>query len=260
MAATRSLKGLVALVTGGASGLGRATVERFIRNGSSVLICDLPTSSGDGIAKSLGESCVFAPTDVSSEADVKMALEIVKSKFKKLDVVVNCAGISVAFKLYNFLKETCHKLSDIEKVTKVNTVGTFNVNRLAVELMAENPPNEDGQRGVLINTSGSSAFDGFIGQSAYSSTAGSIVSMTLPMARDLAPQGIRCCTIAPGFMDTELMGTLPPEVINFISDTTPFPKRFGKPDEFAHLVQCIIENPMLNGEVIRLDGGSRFRL
>ncbi|XP_035213472.1 3-hydroxyacyl-CoA dehydrogenase type-2-like [Stegodyphus dumicola] len=260
MACYRGLKDLVALVTGGASGLGRATAERFIQQGGKVVICDLPTSAGDVVAKTLGENCTFSAADVSSEFDVKSTLEAVKSNFKKLDVVVNCAGLSVAFKIYNFLQDRPHRLADMEKIMKVNTTGTFNVNRLAVELLAKNEPNEDGQRGVIINTSGSSAFEGFIGQSVFSSSAHSIVSMTLPMARDLASKGIRCCTIAPGFMETELTGTLPPEVVNFISDTTPFPKRFGKPEEFAHLVQCIIENPMLNGETLRLDGGVRFHL
>ncbi|KAG8195081.1 hypothetical protein JTE90_029660 [Oedothorax gibbosus] len=260
MAAYRSLKGLVALVTGGASGLGRATAERVVRQGGRVVICDLPTSAGQNVAKELGESCVFSAADVTSESDVKNAIELVKSNFKKLDVVVNCAGISIAFKIYNFNKDRPQHLDDIERVVKVNTAGTFNVNRLSVELLSKNEPNEDGQKGVIINTSGLSAFDGIMGQGAFAASCGGIAAMTLPMARDLAEEGIRCCTIAPGFMETELNSTLPPDVVKFISEATPFPKRFGKPEEFAHFVQCIIENPMLNGEVIRLDGGSRFHL
>lgn len=250
----------MALVTGGASGLGRATAERFIRQGLKVFICDLPTSSGQIVAKTLGDDCIFQPTDVSSEVDVKKALDALASRFEKLDVVVNCAAVSVAFKLFNFHFDKPHLLSDFDKVMKVNTAGTFNVNRLAAGLLSKNEPDENGQRGVIINTSGSSAFDGIIGQSAFASSARAIASMTLPLARDLATQGIRCCTIAPGFFETDLTGPLPPDVVNFIADSTPSPKRFGKPQEYAHLVQCIIENPMLNGEVIRLDGGSRFTL
>ncbi|CAL1273330.1 unnamed protein product [Larinioides sclopetarius] len=260
MALSRSLKGLVALVTGGASGLGRATAEKFVKQGVNVVICDLPTSSGATVAKGLGKNCLYSPADVCSPDDVEKALDVVKSNFDKLDVVVNCAGVSTAFKIYNFLKDRAQSLEDIEKVIKVNTAGTFNVNRLAVKMLAKNTPDEEGQRGVLINTSGISAFEGLIGQGAFSASCRAIVSMTMPTARDLAPLGIRCCTIAPGFIETELNSTLPEEVVKFISDTTPFPKRFGKPEEFVHIVQCIIENTMLNGEVIRLDGGSRFHL
>ncbi|GIY23007.1 hypothetical protein CEXT_239071 [Caerostris extrusa] len=260
MAFNRSLKGLVAVVTGGASGLGRATAEKFVQKGANVLICDLPTSSGAAIAKSLGQNCIFSPTDVTKEADVKNAFESVKSNFKKLDVVVNCAGVSVAFKIYNFFENRPQTAEDIEKVIKVNTAGTFNVNRLAVELISKNEPNSDGQRGVIINTSGTSAFEGIIGQTAFSASCGGIASMTLPMARDLAPYGIRCCTIAPGFMETELNSTLPESVVGFIADRTPFPKRFGKPEEYVHLVETILAIPMLNGEIIRLDGGTRFHL
>ncbi|GFY62346.1 hypothetical protein TNIN_211532 [Trichonephila inaurata madagascariensis] len=260
MAFCRSLKGLVALVTGGASGLGRATAEKFSHQGVNVVICDLPTSSGATVAKNLGSNCIFSPADVREESDVKNAMEVVKSNFQKLDIVVNCAGISTAFKIYNFLKDRPKHLSDIEKVLQVNTIGTFNVNRLAVEMLANNTPDENDQRGTIINTSGISAFEGIIGQGAFAASCHAIVSMTLPMARDLSSHGIRVCTIAPGFMETELNSTLPEEVVKFISDATPFPKRFGKPEEFVHLVQSIIQNPMLNGEVIRLDGGLRFHL
>ncbi|XP_015913577.2 3-hydroxyacyl-CoA dehydrogenase type-2 isoform X1 [Parasteatoda tepidariorum] len=252
--------GLVSLVTGGASGLGKATVERLIEQGGKVVLCDLPTSKGDEVAKELGDQCIFSPTDVSSESDIQKSLNIVKDKFEKLDVVVNCAGVSIAFKIFNFLKDRAQKLSDMEKIIEVNVGGTFNVNRLAVEMIAKNTPDADGQRGVIINTSGISAFEGLVGQTSFAASCHAITSMTLPMARDLAPEGIRCNTIAPGYMATALNSTLPPEVVNFIADATPFPKRFGYPEEFAHLVQCIIENSMLNGEVIRLDGGTRFNI
>ncbi|GFU26063.1 3-hydroxyacyl-CoA dehydrogenase type-2 [Nephila pilipes] len=198
MALNRSLKGLVALVTGGASGLGRATAERFSQLGLNVAICDLPTSSGAMVAKNLGSNCIFSPADVSKESDVKNTMEIVQSNFKKLDIVINCAGLSTAFKIYNFLKDQPQKLKDLECILQANTVGTFNVNRLAIEMLAKNTPDEEGQRGVIINTSGISAYEGIIGQGAFSASCHALVSMTLPMARDLSSHGIRVCTIAPG--------------------------------------------------------------
>lgn len=253
------LKGLVALVTGGASGLGLGTVQRFVREGGKVVIADLPTSNGKEVASQLGKSAVFAPVDVSSEKDVTEALQLTKKQFERLDVVVNAAGIARAFKVYNFNKNRPHCLEDFRQVVTVNTIGTFNVIRLAVELMYENAPNEDGQRGVVINTASVAAFEGQIGQAAYSASKGGVVSMTLPLARDLAKVGIRVCTIAPGLMDTPMLQALPDKVRAFLSETVPFPTRLGKPDEYAMLVQQIIENPLLNGEVIRLDGALRMQ-
>lgn len=259
MATIASVKGVVSLVTGAASGLGRATAERFVREGAKVILCDLPSSSGQDVAKSLGNNCVFAPVDVTSEADVKKALDIAKDKFGRLDVVVNCAGIGVAFKTYNFNKDRPHGLEDFARVLTVNTVGSFNVIRLAVGLIGKNQPNSDGQRGVIVNTASVAAFDGQMGQAAYSASKGAIVGMTLPIARDLASQGIRVCTIAPGLFDTPLLASLPEKVRTFLASTVPNPSRLGNSDEFAHLVQCIVENPMLNGEVIRLDGAIRMQ-
>ena len=254
------LKGLVGLVTGGASGLGRATVERLVREGGRVVICDLPSSPGADVAASLGESAVFVPTDVVSEKDVETAVSTAKDRFGKLDVTVNCAGIGVAFRTYNFKKNQPHQLEDFTKVLMVNTVGTFNVIRLAVGLMGANPADEaDGQRGLIINTASVAAYDGQIGQAAYSASKGAIVGMTLPIARDLAPQGIRVVTIAPGLFLTPLLEGLPPKVQTALAQTVPFPKRLGRPEEYAQMVCSIIENRMLNAEVIRLDGGIRMQ-
>ncbi|XP_078041192.1 hydroxysteroid 17-beta dehydrogenase 10 [Augochlora pura] len=253
------LKGMVALVTGGASGLGLGTVQRFVKEGAKVVIADLPTSKGKDITNELGSSTAFAPMDVRSEEDVLKALELTKNKFEKLDVLVNAAGVACAFKVYNFNKSRPHSFEDFERIISVNTIGTFNVIRLAVALMHENKADADGQRGVVINTASVAAYDGQIGQAAYSASKGGIVSMTLPLARDLALVGIRVNTIAPGLMDTPLLQALPNKVRAFLKETVPFPKRLGKPDEYAQLVQHIVENPLLNGEVIRLDGALRMQ-
>ncbi|XP_069785351.1 LOW QUALITY PROTEIN: 3-hydroxyacyl-CoA dehydrogenase type-2 [Narcine bancroftii] len=259
MAAVRSVKGLVALVTGGASGLGRATVERLVGQGASAVIVDLPTSSGAKVAESMGERCAFAPADVTSESDIKSAVALAREKFGRLDINVNCAGIAVAFKTYNFKKEVAHSLEDFHRVISVNVAGTFNVLRLAAGEMGRNDPDEDGHRGVIVNTASVAAYDGQVGQAAYAASKGGIVAMTLPIARDLAPQGIRVVTIAPGLFSTPLLGTLPEKVRAFLSRQVPFPSRLGHPEEYAHLVQAIVENPMLNGEVIRLDGAIRMQ-
>lgn len=252
-------KGLVALVTGSASGLGRATAERLVRNGNKVVLLDLPQSKGQDVADSLGPDAIFVPTNVTSESDVKNALEITKEKFSKLDVAINCAGIGVAFKIYNFNKDSPHKLEDFTRVITVNTIGSFNVIRLAVGLIGKNTPNADGFRGVVINTASIAAYDGQTGQAAYAASKGAIVGMTLPIARDLSSHGIRCCTIAPGLFETPLLLSLPEKVLQFLRKTVPFPSRLGLPDEYAHLVQSIIENPMMNGEVIRIDGALRMQ-
>lgn len=253
------LKGTVSLVTGGASGLGKATVERLASQGAKVVLCDLPKSKGLEVAKAIGEDKVaFAPVNVVEEEDIKNALNVAKEKFGKLNHVINCAGIGVAFKTYNFNKNLPHALEDFSKVLQVNTVGTFNVIRLAVGLIGENERNANGERGVVINTASIAAYEGQMGQVAYAASKGAIVSMTLPIARDLASDGIRVVTIAPGLFKTPLLSALPDKVIAFLEKSVPFPSRLGDPDEFAHLVQAIIENPLLNGEVIRLDGALRM--
>ncbi|XP_005282406.1 3-hydroxyacyl-CoA dehydrogenase type-2-like isoform X1 [Chrysemys picta bellii] len=260
MAATlRSVKGMVGLVTGGASGLGRATAERLVQQGASAVIVDLPTSDGPSVAKALGEQCVFAPADVTSEADVKGVLALVREKFGRLDLAVNCAGIAVAVKTYNAKKDMPHSLEDFQRVLNVNIAGTFNVIRLSAGEMGRNDPDSDGHRGVIVNTASVAAFEGQVGQAAYSASKGGIVGMTLPIARDLAPMGIRVVTIAPGLFATPLLAGLPEKVRTFLARQVPFPSRLGLPGEYAHLVQCIVENPMLNGEVIRLDGAIRLQ-
>lgn len=253
------LKNTVALVTGGASGLGKACVERLVREGARVTLADLPNSKGQEIAKNLGETqCQFVPCDITKESDVQEALSATKDKFHRLDTSINCAGIGVAFKTYNFNKEKPHSLDDFTRVQMVNVVGTFNVIRLSVGLIGQNDPDMDGYRGVVINTASIAAYDGQMGQAAYSASKGAIVGMTLPIARDLSNQGIRCVTIAPGLFDTPLLASLPEKVRQFLAKNVPFPSRLGDPDEFAHLAQHIIQNKMINGEVIRLDGALRM--
>jgi 3-hydroxyacyl-CoA dehydrogenase/3-hydroxy-2-methylbutyryl-CoA dehydrogenase len=251
-------KNAVALVTGGASGLGRATVERFARAGSKVILGDLPTSKGEDVAKELGDNVIFVPVNVTSEEDVSKALQSAKDKFGRLDVTVNCAGIAVAVKTYNFNKKLAHNLDDFARVQMVNVVGTFNVIRLSAGLMGENEPNKDGQRGVIVNTASVAAFDGQIGQAAYSASKAAVAGMTLPIARDLSTHGIRICTIAPGLFDTPMLQSLPDKVRAFLAATIPFPKRLGDPSEYAQLVEQIVDNPLLNGETIRLDGALRM--
>ncbi|KAJ8981289.1 hypothetical protein NQ317_004025 [Molorchus minor] len=240
-------------------GLGKATVERLVQQGTKVVLCDLPASKGNEVAKTLGDNVVFAPVNVTSEEDVKQALSLTKERFGKLDSVVNCAGISVAFKTFNFNKKSPHILEDFTKILMVNTVGTFNVIRLSVGLIGENQPDKDGGRGVVINTASIAAFDGQMGLAAYSASKAAIVGMTLPIARDLATQGIRVVTIAPGLFKTPLLSALPEKVVAFLEKSVPFPSRLGDPSEFAQLVQSIIENPLLNGETIRLDGALRMQ-
>lgn len=253
-------KNLVGLVTGGASGLGKATVERFVKEGGKVTLIDLPTSEGKTVSDKLGpENCCFVPCDITNENDVANALAETKARFGRLDALVNCAGIGVAFKTYNFNKQHAHKLEDFVRVQMVNVCGTFNVSRLSVGLMGENEPDANGQRGVVINTASVAAFDGQMGQVAYAASKGAIVGMTLPMARDLAAYGIRVVTIAPGLFDTPLLASLPEKVRVYLAKTVPNPSRLGYPEEYAQLAQSIIENPMLNGETIRLDGAIRMQ-
>jgi len=253
-----SLKKAVCLVTGGASGLGKATAQRLCGLGARVVIADLPSSDGENVAKALGENCVFSPTDVSSEEDVKATVGVAKSKFGPITVAVNCAGIGIAVKTIN-KKGVAHSLTEFERVIKVNAVGTFNVIRLAAESMATNEASEEGQRGVIVNTASVAAYEGQMGQAAYSASKGAIVGMTIPIARDLAALGIRVNTIAPGLFKTPLLESLPDKVQVALAKTVPFPSRLGDPDEYAHLVQTIIENPMINGETIRIDGALRMQ-
>ncbi|XP_063548304.1 3-hydroxyacyl-CoA dehydrogenase type-2-like [Cydia strobilella] len=252
------LKGMVSLVTGGASGLGKATVERFINHGGRVVILDLQATRAEQVAKQFGSEVIASPGCITSEDDVKKALQLAKDKFGRLDTLVNCAGHVATHQIYNFNKDRPCDLEGFQKCVNINTIGTFNVTRLAVGLMGQNKPNEQGQRGVVVNTASTIAYEGDIGQAAIAASTAGIVGMTLPIARDLAPRGIRVVTIAAGIFDTPLVSYLPEKMVEFLKRMTPFPSRLGKPEEFAHLVSSIVENPMLNGEVIRLDGAQRW--
>ncbi|XP_065186239.1 3-hydroxyacyl-CoA dehydrogenase type-2-like [Sycon ciliatum] len=258
--AASGLSKVVALVTGGASGLGRATAERLVRQGAAgVVILDLPQSNGESVAKEIGGNCHFSAGDVTSEADVTSAITLARERYGRLNTAINCAGIGIAVKTYNARKQQTHELAPFSKVVSVNVGGTFNVIRLVATEMAQGDADEDGQRGVVVNTASVAAYDGQKGQAAYSASKGAIVGMTLPIARDLSDVGIRVCTIAPGLFRTPLLAGLPEKVQTVLAETTPFPKRLGHPAEYAQLVQSIVENRMLNGEVIRLDGAIRMQ-
>jgi 3-hydroxyacyl-CoA dehydrogenase/3-hydroxy-2-methylbutyryl-CoA dehydrogenase len=250
------LKKTVALVTGGASGLGRGTATQLVREGARVVILDLERSVGAQVAVELGPSAAFAPTDVTSEADVTRALDLCQERFGTPTAVVNCAGIAIATRTLS--KKGVHPLDAFLKILQVNVTGSFNVIRLAAARMSEAAPNQHGERGVIVNTASVAAFDGQIGQVAYSASKGAVVGMTLPLARDLAMFGIRVCTIAPGLFRTPMLETLPAEAIKALEANVPFPPRLGNPEEYGKLVQAILENPMLNGETIRLDGALRM--
>jgi NAD(P)-dependent dehydrogenase (short-subunit alcohol dehydrogenase family) len=246
-----------ALVTGGASGLGRATVERLIAIGGRAAILDRPASSGAEVARQLGKNALFVPADVTSAGEVAAALRQTLERFGAIHVLVNCAGIGIAQKTVG--KQGPHRLDDFTRVVQVNLIGTFNCIGLAAAEMAKNAPNAEGERGVIVNTASVAAFDGQIGQAAYSASKGGIVGMTLPIARDLAELGIRVVTIAPGLFDTPLLAGLPEPIRASLGKQVPFPPRLGRPAEYAALAAHIIENPMLNGETIRLDGAIRMQ-
>jgi 3-hydroxyacyl-CoA dehydrogenase / 3-hydroxy-2-methylbutyryl-CoA dehydrogenase len=251
------LSSISAVITGGASGLGRATAARLAAAGARVALLDRPASAGADVAKSLGPAAVFTPADVTSADEVADALERAVAAGGGLNVLVNCAGIGTAMKTFG--KAGPARLEDFTRVIQVNLIGTFNCIRLAAVHMARNTPNPDGERGVVINTASVAAFDGQIGQAAYSASKGGIVGLTLPVARDLAELGIRVVTIAPGIFETPLLGTLPDNVRVSLANQVPFPKRLGRPEEYAALAEEIITNVMLNGETIRLDGAIRMQ-
>ena len=248
------IKNSVFLVTGGASGLGAASARMAAENGAKVVIADMQAEAGERLARELGGR--FAKTDVASEADGKAAVALALKEFGGLQVLVNCAGIALAERTLG--KESPHDLGRFERVVKVNLIGTFNMIRLAADAMAKAVPNASGERGVIVNTASVAAFDGQIGQAAYSASKGGIVGMTLPVARDLAELGIRVMTIAPGIFDTPLLATLPEPVRISLGKQVPFPPRLGRSEEYAALVLHVVENVMLNGETIRLDGAIRM--
>jgi len=242
------------IVTGGSSGLGAATVEMLVANGGNVLIADL--QDGSAFAHKLGKSARFQRTDVSSEEQAKAAVDSALKEFGTLHGLINCAGIAIGEKTIG--KEGPHSLSSFTRVININLIGTFNMIRVAADAMAKQQPNAAGERGVIVNTASVAAFDGQIGQAAYSASKAGVVGMTLPIARDLARSGIRVCTIAPGIFETPMLKGLPPDVQDSLAKQIPFPSRFGRPAEYAALVQHIVQNEMLNGETIRLDGAIRM--
>jgi 3-hydroxyacyl-CoA dehydrogenase / 3-hydroxy-2-methylbutyryl-CoA dehydrogenase len=251
------IQGVGAVVTGGASGLGEATARALAARGAQVAILDLGRSQGAQVAGSLGGGAFFAEADVADEAAVAAALEQAVERFGALHVCINCAGIGSAMRTVDKDGKP-FDLRVFRKTIEVNLIGTFNVLRLAASQMAKNAPNADGERGVVVNTASAAAFDGQIGQAAYSASKAGVVGMTLPIARDLAKLGIRVVTIAPGLFETPLLMLMPEPARQALAATIPFPSRLGRPPEFASLALEIVENAMLNGETIRLDGAVRM--
>jgi 3-hydroxyacyl-CoA dehydrogenase/3-hydroxy-2-methylbutyryl-CoA dehydrogenase len=244
-----------ALVSGGASGLGEATVRRLHEAGANVVIADLNADKGEALASELGERARFIETNVTDEASVQAAVELAAGE-GGLWAAVGCAGIGWAQRVTG--KQGPHPQDLFNNVVQVNLVGMFNLMRLSATAMNENEPDEEGERGVFVSTASAAAFDGQIGQIAYAASKAGIVGMTLPAARDLSSRGIRVMTIAPGLFDTPLLAALPEEARQALGAQIPFPSRLGRPEEFAQLVATIVENPMLNGETIRLDGAIRM--
>jgi 3-hydroxyacyl-CoA dehydrogenase / 3-hydroxy-2-methylbutyryl-CoA dehydrogenase len=250
------IDGAGALVAGGASGLGAATVRRLHQAGAAVVIADLDTEKGEALAAELGERTRFREADVTRPEPVEEAVNAAAAAPGGLRISVCCAGIGWAQRTAG--RQGPHDLEPFEQVIKVNLVGTFNVLRLAAAAMAGNEPDTGGERGVCVNTASIAAFDGQIGQVAYSASKGGIVGLTLPAARDLAGRGVRVVTIAPGTFDTPLLAALPEATREELGAQIPFPSRLGDPEEFAALAAHVVENPMLNGETIRLDGALRM--
>ena len=246
------IEGGVAIVTGGASGLGRATVEALRRAGAQVVIVDLPSSDGKRVAEDLGAT--FAPGDVTSEDDVAAALDAAQ-QLGPLRIAVNCAGVADAARVVG--KHGPFPLATFRKVVEINLIGTFNVIRLAAERISA-ADELDGERGVIVSTASVAAFEGQIGQAAYSASKGGVAGMTLPIARELAAAKVRVVTIAPGLFETPMLAGLPDEAKASLGAQVPHPARLGRPEEYAALVEHIVRNPMLNGEVIRLDGAIRM--
>jgi NAD(P)-dependent dehydrogenase (short-subunit alcohol dehydrogenase family) len=243
-------------VTGGGSGLGAATARLLAESGGNVLIADIDDEAGQKLAGEIGESARFVRTDVTDEGSVQDALDAARDAFGGLHGLINCAGVGTPKKVLG--KSGPHPLEDFDQVIRLNLVGTFNPIRLAAPILAENEPNEEGERGVIVNTASVAAFEGQIGQAAYAASKGGVAAMTLPIARELAEHGIRVMTVAPGIFETPMAAGLPEGVKESLSEQTPFPPRLGRPEEYAALVKHIVENEMLNGEVIRLDGAIRM--
>jgi len=249
------LRDSVFLVTGASSGLGAGVARHLVAGGARVVLADLAVAAGEALAKSLGTAAQFVACDVSQETDGQRAVEVA-SAMGPLRGLINCAGIAPAEKTLG--RDGPHDLARFEQVIRVNLIGTFNMIRLAAAVIARQPPLVDGERGVIINTASVAAFDGQIGQAAYAASKSAVAGMTLPIARDLAREGIRVTTIAPGIFETPMLLGMPQDVRDSLGRQVPFPSRLGRPEEFALLVGQIIANPMLNGETIRLDGAIRM--
>ncbi|MEL6686035.1 MAG: SDR family NAD(P)-dependent oxidoreductase [Pseudomonadota bacterium] len=253
------LKGKTALVTGGASGLGEATVRRYHDHGANVAILDMNDERGEALAKELGDRVRYFNGNVTSEDRVAEIIADTVEAFGGIHICNNFAGIGSAHKTYDKKKDAPHPLDTFKTVLDVNLVGTFNVARLAAQQMAsQDPVTEDGQRGVIINTASVAGYEGQIGQVAYSASKGGVIGMTIVIARDLAQVGVRCNTIVPGLIHTPLFDTLPDHIFQALENTVLYPNRLGKPDEIAMLSQQIVENDYINGECIRMDGGIRM--
>lgn len=245
------------LVTGGGSGLGAACVRRFVAGGGRAVIADVQKAAGEALAAELGPKVRFVETDVTNRASAERAVETALKELGGLHGLVNCAGIALAERTVG--KEGPHRLESFSRVINVNLIGTFNMIAVAATAMSKGEPNASGERGVIINTASVAAFDGQVGQAAYSASKGGVVGMTLPIARDLSRSGIRVMTIAPGIFETPMLGQLSEEVRKSLAQQIPFPSRLGRADEFAALAAHIVENEMLNGETIRLDGAIRMQ-
>lgn len=246
----------VFLITGASSGLGAAVAEMVVAGGGKAMMLDINQDAGETAAQKLGPSARFQKTDVTKEEDGKAAIAATVSAFGRVDVLVNCAGVAPGEKIVG--RDGPHKLDSFARAISINLIGTFNMLRLAAEAMASNEAGESGERGVIINTASVAAFDGQIGQAAYSASKGGVAAMTLPAARELARHGIRVLTIAPGIFGTPMLFGMSQEVQDSLAASVPFPSRLGRGDEYASLVRHIVENQMLNGEVIRLDGAIRM--
>ena len=243
-------------ITGGGSGLGAATARLLVENGAHVALADVDEEAGEQMASQIGSGAEFVRTDVTDEESVQDSLDSVVEIFGSLNGAVNCAGIGPAAKVVG--KKGVHDLGLFTKTVEINLVGTFNVIRFAAVRLAENELGEDGERGVIINTASVAAYDGQIGQAAYAASKGGVVALTLPVARELASSGIRVVTIAPGIFETPMLAALPEDARASLGKQVPFPPRLGRPEEYAALAKHIVENQMLNGEVIRLDGAIRM--
>ncbi len=250
------INGSVAVVTGGASGLGEACVRNLVNLGAKVSIFDFAEDRGQKVASEIGDASIFCMTDITDEGNVQAAMNKTVQAFGAIHVAINCAGVGIPAKVLG--KEGPMPMDHFNKVVQINLMGTMNIIRLAAEKMIKNTPNADGEKGVVVNTASVAAFDGQVGQAAYSASKAGVAGVTLPVAREFADYGIRVMTIAPGIFDTPMLQGLSENVKKALNNMVPFPRRLGKPDEFSALVQHIIENPMLNGEVIRLDGAIRM--